>query len=306
MRRLDNIDIRLLRVFVALVDANGFADAQLALNLSQSTLSTHLAELEKRIGGQLCHRGRKQFRLTELGQATYDAAMKLFRDLDDFTQRVSAASGNLSGRLRLGASDGIMTSEDLGLQRAIAEFSKPDADIFIDLELGTPSDLEQRVADGDRDIAIGPFSQRSPGLVYRDYAREPHNLYCGRRHVLFNKSNHDIDQRDLSAARFSVRRYRHFDDLYLVGHPRASASVVAMEAQAMLVLSGQFIGFLPCHFASPWVERGEMRAIRPNTFGFTSTHKIAYRRDNQDSPLIKRFLSILAATGRSVEAGAGA
>ncbi|HXV30661.1 MAG TPA: LysR family transcriptional regulator, partial [Sinorhizobium sp.] len=187
MRRLDNIDIRLLRVFVALVDANGFADAQLALNLSQSTLSTHLAELEKRIGGQLCHRGRKQFRLTELGQATYDAAMKLFRDLDDFTQRVSAASGNLSGRLRLGASDGIMTSEDLSLQRAMAEFSKPDADIFIDLELGTPSDLEQKVADGDRDIAIGPFSQRSPGLVFRDYAREPHNLYCGRRHPLFDR-----------------------------------------------------------------------------------------------------------------------
>ncbi|WP_176559364.1 LysR family transcriptional regulator [Rubellimicrobium roseum] len=41
MRRLDNIDIRLLRVFMALADAGGFAEAQVALNLSQSTLSTH-------------------------------------------------------------------------------------------------------------------------------------------------------------------------------------------------------------------------------------------------------------------------
>lgn len=293
MRRLDNIDIRLLRVFVALADANGFADAQLALNLSQSTLSTHLAELEKRIGGQLCHRGRQQFRLTELGQATYDASMKLFRDLDDFTQRVGAASGNLSGRLRLGASDGVMTSERLGLQQAISEFMQPDADVFIDLELGTPSDLEQKVAEGERDIAIGPFSQRSRGLVYQDYFSEPHNLYCGRQHPLFAKPDDQIDHRDIASASFSVRRYRHFDDLYLVGHLRASASVVAMEAQVMLILSGQFIGFLPCHFAQPWVERGELRAIRPNAFGFSSMHKIAYRRDNKESPLIRRFLKIL-------------
>ena len=58
MRRLDTIDLRLLRVFIALVDSDGFAGAQIALNLSQSTLSTHLADLEKRIGGALCVRGR--------------------------------------------------------------------------------------------------------------------------------------------------------------------------------------------------------------------------------------------------------
>jgi Bacterial regulatory helix-turn-helix protein, lysR family len=54
MRRLDTIDLRLLRVFIALVDANGFPGAQITLNLSPSTLSMHLADLEKRIGGRLC------------------------------------------------------------------------------------------------------------------------------------------------------------------------------------------------------------------------------------------------------------
>jgi hypothetical protein len=43
VRRLDNIDLRLLRVFATLVEAGSFADAQIALNLSQPTLSTHLA-----------------------------------------------------------------------------------------------------------------------------------------------------------------------------------------------------------------------------------------------------------------------
>ena len=69
MRRLDNIDLRLLRVFVTLVEAGGFADAQVALNLSASTLSTHLAALERKLGGRLCERGRGGFRLTPFGEA---------------------------------------------------------------------------------------------------------------------------------------------------------------------------------------------------------------------------------------------
>ncbi len=100
MRRLDNIDLRLLRVFVVLADAGGFAEAQITLNLSQSTLSTHLSELEKRIGAQLCLRGRRKFRLTDVGQATYDAARKLFADLDDFQARIGRRAAASPGGSR--------------------------------------------------------------------------------------------------------------------------------------------------------------------------------------------------------------
>lgn len=290
MRRLDNIDIRLLRVFVALADARGFADAQLVLNLSQSTLSTHLAELEKRVGAQLCFRGKQQFRLTEAGQVTYDAAQKLFRDLDDFSRRVGTAKGSLSGRLRLGASDGTYTSRHLGLQHTIRHFLADGADVFIEISLGTPSELEQKVADGELDIAIAPLSQRAPSVTYRDFGTEPHSLYCGATHPLFDRPDANLDTRDIENSRFSVRRYRHFDDLYLVGHPRASASAVEMEAQAMLILSGQFIGFLPCHFAEPWVASGELRALKRSAFDFVSTHRVAFRSANASNPLIVAFL----------------
>lgn len=291
MRRLDNIDIRLLRVFVALVDARGFADAQLVLNLSQSTLSTHLAELEKRIGARLCYRGKQPFRLTEAGQVTYDAAQKLFMDLDEFSRRTAMARGSLSGRLRLGASDGTYTSRHLGMQHTIRHFLADGADVFLELTLGTPSELEQKVADGDLDIVVAPLSQRAPSVTYRDFATEPHSLYCGADHPLFQRPDATLETRDIEASRFCVRRYRHFDDLYLVGHPRASASAVEMEAQAMMILSGHFIGFLPCHFAEQWVVTGEMRALKRSAFDFVSTHRIAFRTASARNPLIQAFLA---------------
>ena len=293
MRRLDNIDIRLLRVFVTLAEARGFAEAQVALNLSQPTLSTHLSELEKRLGGQLCHRGRQQFRLTELGQATYEAALKLFRDLDDFNQHLAAARGGLSGRLRIGASDGIVTDDRLGIQTAISKFLTPDADVLVDLVLGTPAELERAVADGERDIVIGPLTQKAPGVVYLDFVGEPHLLYCGDGHPLFGLHDTEITKRQVDEARFSVRSYRHFDDLYRVGHPRASASVVHMEAQLMLILSGRFIGFLPFHFAEPYVTAGRLRPIKPETFHFTSMHNIAYRERDENRALVSGFLEAL-------------
>ncbi|MBK8770216.1 MAG: LysR family transcriptional regulator [Rhizobiales bacterium] len=293
MRRLDNIDLRLLRVFVVLADAGGFSEAQITLNLSQSTLSTHLAELEKRVGAKLCLRGRHKFRLTDVGQATYDAARKLFADIDDFQARISSVSGGVTGRLKIGASEGTFTSSQLGLQKIIARLMKPDFDIFVDVFLGTPSELEQRLSDGDRDIILGPLTQKIAGMVYQPYYNEPHYLYCGKGHPLFARRDSTITQDVIDATRFSVRAYRQFDDLYRVGHPRAAASIMQMEAQLMMILSGEFIGFLPDHYADKWVKDGMLRSIRPRTYTFKSLHNIAYRESDAERPVIKAFRQCL-------------
>lgn len=304
MRRLDNIDLRLLRVYVTLVDAGGFSGAQVVLNLSQSTLSTHLSDLEKRVGGTLCVRGRKSFRLTDLGRATYDAARQLFADIEAFGHRIGTASGRLSGRLRVGIVDGVYTSPALGLQGTIADLVEPDYDVFIDLLQATPQELEQAVADGRRDVVIGPFAQKAPGVVYHAAHREPHHLYCGRGHPFFDMPDARIGRADIEASRLSVRGYRQLDDLHRIGHPKAAASVLHMEAQAMLILSGRYLGFLPCHYAEPQVAAGRMRAVQPERYAFSSQHHVAHRRSDADRPLVHAFVKAFLAHARAAAGGA--
>jgi DNA-binding transcriptional LysR family regulator len=301
VRRLDNIDLRLLRVYVALVEAGGFAGAQVVLNLSQSTLSTHLSDLEKRIGGPLCIRGRKTFRLTDLGRVTLDAARKLFADIEEFGHRIGTASGRLTGRLRIGIVDGVFTSPALGLQATLAGLLEPDYDVFIDLVQATPQELEQAVADGRRDVVIGPFAQKAPGVVYREAHREPHHLYCGSGHDFFDRPDDTISRADIEATRLSVRGYRQLDDLFRIGHPKAAASVLNMEAQAMLILSGRYVGFLPCHYAEPHIAAGRMRAVQPSRYGFSSQHHVAYRRSDADRPLIGAFVAAFLARARAAD-----
>ncbi|HEY7647100.1 MAG TPA: LysR family transcriptional regulator [Hyphomicrobiales bacterium] len=279
-----------MRVFVTLVEAGGFAEAQIALNLSTSTLSTHLATLERKLGGELCKRGRAGFRLTSFGRSAYEAAKTLFDNIETFEARIGRDKGQLVGRLRLGIVDGIISHPKLALQATLDRFMADAAGVFIELRLGTPQQLEQAVSEGVHDLAIGPFSQKAPGIVYVPLHNEPHGLYCGAGHPLFTLPQNRIGEDEIGEAMFSVRGYRYLDDLYRANHPRASASVVQMEAQAMMILSGRFIGFLPCHIADPWVAQNRMRRLRPDAYSFASHHFAAVRRSDRDHSLIAKFL----------------
>ncbi|MCS0504455.1 LysR family transcriptional regulator [Ancylobacter mangrovi] len=295
MRRLDNIDLRLLRVFLVLAEEGSFRDAQIALNLSQSTLSTHLAALERRLGGQLCERGRSGFRLTPYGQSVLAAARQLFDDVDAFQGRIGRDHGPLVGRLRVGIVDGVVTNPRLGLQTALSRYMAYASEVFVDLELGTPLALERALMDGARDVVIGPLSQKLPGITYVPLHREAQALYCGRGHALFELAEREITHEKIEQALFSVRGYRHLDDLYRVNHPRASAAIVQMEAQVMMILSGHFIGYLPRHIGDDWAQRGQMRVLGPESYGFESAHFAATRRLKGEQPLVDAFMRELRA-----------
>ncbi|CAB3796373.1 LysR family transcriptional regulator [Pararobbsia alpina] len=289
MRRLDNIDLRLLRIYTTLVDAGSFFDAGVALNLSQPTLSTHLATLEQRLGERLCERGRKGFRLTPFGEVTYNAAQTLFGEINRFNERVSNPASKVVDRLAVGIIDGVVTNPKLGLQAAIGEFLKT-REVFIDLDLGTPRELERAILTGERDLVIGPVAQSSPDVTYVALHREPHALYCGKDHPFFELPAQKLSRKLLDESLFSIRGYRNFDDLYRVGHRRASGSVNKIEAQTMMILSGQYVGFLPCHVGDHWASMGMMKVLKHRTYAFESQHFAAYRSADANNRTLVAFL----------------
>ena len=77
-------DLRLLRVFRAVVDCGGFAAAELELNINRSTISRHIKDLEIRLGVTLCRRGRGGFSLTSEGETVYASALKMMGAMEEF------------------------------------------------------------------------------------------------------------------------------------------------------------------------------------------------------------------------------
>jgi DNA-binding transcriptional LysR family regulator len=72
-----------------------------------------------------------------------------------------------------------------------------------------------------------------------------------------------------------------------------------MEAQSMLILSGHYIGFLPRHIGDSYAERGLLRVLRPEIYGFESQHFAAMRKREANSALLRAFVPELKRQART-------
>jgi DNA-binding transcriptional LysR family regulator len=70
-----NVELKHLRKFVVLAQAQSFTRAAELLHVAQSALSRQIAELEERVGVQLVHRETRPIRLTEAGRRIYEDAV---------------------------------------------------------------------------------------------------------------------------------------------------------------------------------------------------------------------------------------
>jgi LysR family hydrogen peroxide-inducible transcriptional activator len=94
--------IKQLQYLVALHRAGHFGKAADQMNVSQSTLSAGLRELETLLGVTLVERNRRVVRFTALGTRIVERAWRLIGEADAIAELARAAGRPLAGDLRLG------------------------------------------------------------------------------------------------------------------------------------------------------------------------------------------------------------
>lgn len=287
---LHDVDLKLLRVFAAVVENGGFAPAQAVLNISLSRLSSMISELERRLDMRLCHRGRAGFRLTDKGVQVYQSSLKLMNGLESFRAEIGALRGRLVGTLAIGMVDNIISNPECRLSDVVRRFDARDQDVRLSLHIDAPPELEQRVIDGRLDLVIGAFHHTLPALEYRPLFDEEQTLYCGVGHPLFGRGDDAIALEDLTAAAYAGRGY---PEETLPLHLKPATTSDSMEGLAIFVLSGRFIAFLPTHYALQWVERGLMRPIKPRRFAYRSQFHAVTRKAGVPTLVLRTFMSDL-------------
>ena len=68
-----------------------------------------------------------------------------------------------------------------------------------------------------------------------------------------------------------------------------------MEAVAILLMSGRYCGFLPSHFAEPYVRQGLLQALNEDELSYRVTIHTCSRRTTRRSDIIEAFMSDLRA-----------
>ena len=300
--KLADADIRLLRLFVTVVEAGGFAAAQDELNLSLPTISGQMSRLETRLGVRLCERGRRGFRLTSEGRRVYELSRRLLCSLEDFRSEIGVLHERLMGRLSIAAVDNIANNADCPLHAAIAAFDTRPNSVEISVDIAAPVELERAVAEGRFHLGIGPKLFTLSSLDYQHIFGEQQHLYCGANHPLFQRAPNAMSDHEITEARY-VAHSCPIPDFYTGGGTLAPYSVGQhMESVAVLILSGRYIGFLPDHYAHEWVKKDKMRAIKPQTYVYDNAFHVITRKHERPTRVLSAFLDDLLSAKEPREA----
>lgn len=280
----------LLEAFVAVVECGGFTDAQYALGITQSAISCRIRDLELALGYRVCERGRGGFCLTDRGQIAYRKARDVLRSVRDFDAELMDLRGTITGDLRFGMIDTVNGLPGFPLVHAVQRFLRRKNDVRLEVSVASPTDLTQSLISGNVHIAIAPFQNKVSELEYTEICTEDHMLYCGSDHPLFHADSREITPDIL--ARFPICQRSYDMIIPPTLHRLAPQAVVAnMEAMAMLIESGCYLGALPVHFGQKWVESGQFRALNHPDMLWISTFSLAVRKTQVRRRAVELFLN---------------
>ncbi|CUK17907.1 Cyn operon transcriptional activator [Ruegeria denitrificans] len=294
---LSKSDVHLLYVFSVVVESRGFSAAQIALNVSASTISRQISDLETRLGIRLCQRGRKGFRLTDKGEIVYSASQNLFASLEHFGEVVAETRGKLVGRLSVAAIDNWVHSDNTPVMRALTKFTQIAPEVSLELHSLPPDNIEIAVQDGQVSVGVGVFHKHKPGLIYEPLETENIGLYCGRGHPLFDATTLTDVEKLLPTANYCKRAYLNEDQVAPISSGlQSNASAHQIEGVAMLVLTGNYIGYLPEGFADTWVREDRLRSVGDGRFDLKSEIELVRKRGEEPNLVGKTFIQLLKGT----------
>lgn len=280
--RTHDVDIRQIRIFLAVVQCGGFSSAQDLLNLAQSTISTEVAALEKRLGYVLCRRGRGGFQLTPQGEALVADATVLMAAMDQFEANATKHKREGLGSVRIAIIDNLISDPSCPLVGALDRFhERTKGRTHITLDVLGPLDIEQGIASGRIDLGLGIFAEPVPQLTYRRLYTEHDVLVCGKKHLLYDVTDNLELFSQIRSAQKVVRSFLRLQDFFFLSDQRESitAQVDSVEAAAFLILAGHHVGFVPEHYARRWIDAGEMRILAEQSYTRRSEISLVHRQD---------------------------
>jgi len=292
--QLSDIDIRLLRVFKAVVDSGGFAAAEVMLNVSRSAISQRMADLERRLGATLCRRGRSGFELTPSGQVVYDAVLQLFSAIENFRTQINSSEGDLRGQLNIGITDNLVTSPHMRMTKALRILRSRGRNIHIHVRMTAPNEVERGVLDGRFHMGAVPASRPVEGLEYSSLYSETSYLYCSSLHPLFADPRPALgDAGILEHDAVTLSRPQGEEAILRAQELRVKATSSDREGVAFLILSGEYIGYLPSHYAERWVSANRLRALVPERLHYETQYCVITRAGAADNVILAAYLSAL-------------
>jgi len=285
------MDLRRLRLFLAVVDHGGFTAAAAAEHVAQPAVSLAVRELEAERGAPLLVRSRHGTTLTAAGEALVPPARQALRDVEHAAAAVAAVTGLIAGRLDLTTLPTLAADPVADL---VGRFRR--AHPAVTVRLAAPNDLEELADDvrsGTAELGITEQGAANRGLdEIRLHEQEllavsppggsasPVRIdRLGATPLVLTPPGSSL--RDVVASALGAAGVE----------PEVAVETAQREALIPLVLAGAGTTFLPTQLARAAAQLGA--TVRPTTPRLRRTIVLVHRRESI-GPAARRFIDLAA------------
>ncbi|MBB1488055.1 LysR family transcriptional regulator [Oceanospirillum sediminis] len=292
--QVGDYEIKQLKVFKTVVDCGGFSAAETALNIGRSTISLHISNLESRLNLVLCKRGRAGFSLTEEGAIIYDMTVNLLESLDAFRVTVNNLNSSLTGELKIVLSDAISLDKRCAFPDLIRTFISQAPGVQLSNDVASMAEIERMVLNDMADVGFIPCHRKLEGLEYIDLFSDVCRLYISTDHPVAALPEDELTDdaiQSLPMVHAGLKPHEAVDEL-MTGLNLAGRAYF-YEGRLAMILSGQYIGFLPEHYAQSYIEEGLITTLTPESRFYNLTMSAIWKKTAQPSKPRELFLSIL-------------
>lgn len=261
--------LRQLRYLVAVVDRCHFGQAAAACNVSQSTLSAGIQELEDLLGAPLLERTKRTVVPTALGRDVADRSRDLLKGAEELMDVAQAAREPMAGPLRLGV---IPTVGPFLLPRALPRLRETFPKLQLYLREDQTARLLERLDAGELDAVLLALPYALSDLEVMDLGEDrfsvvypaDHRLPAtgavtpadiARENLLLLEDGHCLRDQALAACELeSARRNTAFNG-------------TSLHTLVQMVANGLGVTLMPQMALDAGIVRGLDVAVRPMADG---------------------------------------
>ncbi|HEY8922066.1 MAG TPA: LysR family transcriptional regulator, partial [Candidatus Limnocylindria bacterium] len=159
-------ELRHYRYFVEIAKRGSFTAAAEGLNITQSTLSEQILQLERECGSTLFNRAHSGITLTTAGDYLLPRAQKLLADAAETREGLAGFRTGYHDRLRMASVLGPLQS---WLPDALAEFAQLHPHVQLQVRFADAvNEILTQVAAGERDLGVVSLRPSAPARSRHD------------------------------------------------------------------------------------------------------------------------------------------
>jgi DNA-binding transcriptional LysR family regulator len=308
------LELRHLRAFVAVADAEHVTRAAAQLRIAQPALSRQIQQLEAAVGAALLTRAGRGVRLTAAGRAFLEDARRLLGDASGAVARARQVARGAGGVLRVGF---IEVASASGLvPEAVRRFGAAYPGVALDLrELTSTGQLAAlRSHELDVGLVCGKSAGRADGVTAVTVLADPLVAVIPCRHPL-------AAARRIAPARLGgeplllVRRHLgaalHDDVLAALAGAGATAGRVHEVSQLQTIVhlaaAGVGIGIVPRAVAAGAAADAAARVVTRPIVGLTARHRTdLVRGTGTADAAVAAFIDVCHTVAREIAGRGGA